>query len=172
MPGTSWLMTVRRCTPARAGGRREFIGTARRFDSSRVAEEHRRAHQLQHNSVRGMSRRRAGGTVGVRRCSALAVDDSRFGYPYLLATGETRDGDTIHDRQHPELLFGARALVDIRSAAVALFCLTAAGGGAATRSGCVPSPGLGESNRLPRSVPTVCRHAHHVGVSRLAFVAG
>jgi hypothetical protein len=77
------------------------------------AEEHRGAHQTGSiNWVMGMARRRAGnGRVGVRTMLSLEPWAIRgCGYPDLLATGESCDGDTIHDRQHPHDLFMELAL--------------------------------------------------------------
>jgi hypothetical protein len=71
-------------------------------------EEHRRSHQGGSiNWLMGMARRPAGpGRVGVRAMlSAEPWTIPGCGYPDLLATGETCDGDTIHDRQHPHELF-------------------------------------------------------------------
>ena len=76
-------------------------------------EEHRGAHQAGSiNWVMGMARRRAGGgRVGVRTMLSLEPWTIRgCGYPDLLATGETCDGDSIHDRQHPHDLFMELAL--------------------------------------------------------------
>jgi hypothetical protein len=55
----------------------------------------------------GMARRPAGaGRVGLRTMLSLEPwTIPGCGYPDLLATGETCDGDTIHDRQHPHDLF-------------------------------------------------------------------
>jgi hypothetical protein len=77
------------------------------------AEEHRGAHQTGSiNWVMGMARRKAGnGFVGVRTMLSLEPWTIRgCGYPVLLATGESCDGDTIHDRQHPHDLFMEMAL--------------------------------------------------------------
>jgi len=77
------------------------------------AEEHRGAHQTGSiNWVMGMARHRAGaGYVGVRTMLSLEPWTIRdCGYPDLLATGETCDGDSIHDRQHPHDLFMEIAL--------------------------------------------------------------
>ena len=54
-----------------------------------------------------MARRRAGvGRLGVRTTISLEPwTIPGCGYLSLLATGETCDGDTIHDRQHPHDLF-------------------------------------------------------------------
>jgi hypothetical protein len=71
-------------------------------------EVHRRSKQGGSiNWVMGMARRPAGsGQVGVRAMfSAEPWTIPGCGYPDLLATGETCDGDTIHDRQHPHDLF-------------------------------------------------------------------
>jgi hypothetical protein len=77
------------------------------------AEEHRGAHQTGSiNWLMGMARRPAGsGLVGVRTMISLEPWTIRgCGYPVLLATGESCDGDTIHDRQHPHDLFMELAL--------------------------------------------------------------
>jgi hypothetical protein len=77
------------------------------------AEEHRGAHQTGSiNWVMAMARRPAGtGRLGVRTMLSLEPWTIRgCGYPVLLATGETCDGDTIHDRQHPHDLFMEFAL--------------------------------------------------------------
>jgi hypothetical protein len=77
------------------------------------AEEHRGAHQTGSiNWVMGMARRRAGsGRVGVRTMLSLEPwTIGGCGYPDLLATGESCDGDTIHDRQHQHDLFMELAL--------------------------------------------------------------
>jgi hypothetical protein len=71
-------------------------------------EVHRRSRQGGSiNWLMGMARRPAGrGQVGVRAMfSAEPWTIPGCGYPDLLATGETCDGDTIHDRQHPHDLF-------------------------------------------------------------------
>lgn len=59
------------------------------------------------NWVMGMARRRAGaGVVGFRGMFSLEPLTIRgCGYPDLLASGETCDGEPIHDRQHPHDLF-------------------------------------------------------------------
>jgi len=77
------------------------------------AEEHRGAHQTGSiNWAMGMARRPVGtGRVGVRTMISLEPWTIRgCGYPVLLATGESCDGDTIHDRQHPHDLFMELAL--------------------------------------------------------------
>lgn len=77
------------------------------------AEEHRGAHQTGSiNWVMGMARRRIGsGRLGVRTMlSAEPWTIGGCGYPDLLATGESCDGDTIHDRQHQHDLFMELAL--------------------------------------------------------------
>ena len=77
------------------------------------AEEHRGAHQTGSiNWAMGMARRRAGpGRVGVRTMLSLEPwTIGGCGYPDLLATGESCDGDTIHDRQHQHDLFMELAL--------------------------------------------------------------
>jgi hypothetical protein len=71
-------------------------------------EDHRRSHQAGSiNWLMGMARRPAGGgRLGARAMlSAEPWTIPGCGYPDLLATGETCDGDTIHDRQHPHDLF-------------------------------------------------------------------
>jgi hypothetical protein len=64
------------------------------------------------NWVMGMARRQAGGgRLGVRTMlSAEPWTIGGCGYPDLLATGESCDGETIHDRQHPHDLFMELAL--------------------------------------------------------------
>ena len=114
--GTSWLPDR---TPMHAGHARAgswelmWHGTAFLQFINESAPEHRGAHQTGSiNWVMGMARRRAGGgRVGVR--TMLSVEPWTIrdcGYPDLLATGETCDGDTIHDRQHPHDLFMELAL--------------------------------------------------------------
>jgi hypothetical protein len=71
-------------------------------------EVHRRGQQAGSiNWVMGMTRRSAGvGRVGLRAMLSLEpLTIGGCGYPVLLATGETCDGDGIHDRQHPHDLF-------------------------------------------------------------------
>jgi hypothetical protein len=71
-------------------------------------EEHRRSQQGGSiNWIMGMARRPVGtGRVGLRAMvSAEPWTVAGCGYPDLLATGETCDGETIHDRQHPHDLF-------------------------------------------------------------------
>ncbi len=71
-------------------------------------EEHRRSHQAGSiNWFMAMARRPlGGGRLGVRGMVSLeAWTIPGCGYPDLLATGETCDGDSIHDRQHPHDLF-------------------------------------------------------------------
>ena len=71
-------------------------------------EEHRRKQQIGSiNWFMGMARRPlAGGRAGVRGMLSLEpLTITGCGYPVLLATGETCDGDSIHDRQHPHDLF-------------------------------------------------------------------
>ena len=71
-------------------------------------EAHRRSHQAGSiNWLMGMARRPAGaGRVGLRlMLSAEPWTIGGCGYPDLLATGETCEGDTIHDLQHPHDLF-------------------------------------------------------------------
>ncbi len=71
-------------------------------------EEHRRGQQAGSvNWFMGMARRPLGaGRLGLRTMLSLEpFTIGGCGYPDLLATGETCDGDTIHDRQHPHDLF-------------------------------------------------------------------
>ncbi|MBI4266726.1 MAG: hypothetical protein HY657_20355 [Acidobacteria bacterium] len=71
-------------------------------------EEHRRGQQVGSiNWFMGMARRPlAGGRAGLRGMFSLEpFTIPGCGYPVLLATGETCDGDSIHDRQHPHDLF-------------------------------------------------------------------
>lgn len=73
-----------------------------------AGEEHRRGQQAGSiNWLMGMARRPVGsGRFGVRTMISLEPwTIGGCGYPDLLATGETCDGDTIHDRQHPHDLF-------------------------------------------------------------------
>ena len=55
------------------------------------------------NWVMGMARRElGGGRFGIRGMISLEpLTVGGCGYPDLLATGETCDGEAIHDRQHP-----------------------------------------------------------------------
>ena len=114
--GTSWLPER---SPMYAGHARaagwEFMWHGNAFLQyiNESAEEHRGAHQTGSiNWVMGMARRQAGsGRVGVR--TMLSFEPWTIGgcgYPDLLATGESCDGDTIHDRQHPHDLFMELAL--------------------------------------------------------------
>jgi hypothetical protein len=109
--GTSWLPDT---SPMHAGHARlgawEFMwhGTLFLQFINESAEEHRGAHQTGSiNWIMGIARRRAGaGRVGVRTMLSLEPWTIRgCGYPDLLATGETCDRDSIHDRQHPHDLF-------------------------------------------------------------------
>ena len=78
-----------------------------------AGEEHRTGRQAGSiNWFMGMARRPlAGGRLGVRTMASLEPwTIGGCGYPVLLATGETCDGDTIHDRQHPHELFMELAL--------------------------------------------------------------
>lgn len=71
-------------------------------------EFHRRGQQAgMINWFMGMARRpMAGGRAGIRGMVSLEpLTIPGCGYPVLLATGETCDGDSIHDRQHPHDLF-------------------------------------------------------------------
>jgi hypothetical protein len=114
--GTSWLPDR---TPMHAGHLRAgswelmWHGNAFLEFINESAPEHRGAHQTGSiNWIMGMARRRVGsGRVGVRTMFSLEPWTIRgCGYPDLLATGETCDGDTIHDRQHPHDLFMELAL--------------------------------------------------------------
>jgi hypothetical protein len=114
--GTSWLPEQ---SPMYAGhgraGNWELMWHGNAFLQyiNESAEEHRGAHQTGSiNWVMGMARRRAGsGRVGVRGMLSLEPwTIGGCGYPDLLATGESCDGDTIHDRQHPHDLFMELAL--------------------------------------------------------------
>jgi hypothetical protein len=114
--GTSWLPDS---TPMWAGHARAgawelmWHGNAFLQFINESAEEHHGAHQTGSiNWVMGMARRQAGsGRVGVRTMFSLEPWTIRgCGYPVLLATGESCNGDTIHDRQHPHDLFMELAL--------------------------------------------------------------
>jgi hypothetical protein len=114
--GTSWLPEP---TPMYAGHRRAgawelmWHGNAFLQYINESGEEHRGAYQTGSiNWVMGMARRRAGsGRIGLRTMLSLEPWTIRgCGYPDLLATGESCDGDTIHDRQHPHDLFMELAL--------------------------------------------------------------
>ncbi|HXH24220.1 MAG TPA: hypothetical protein VNI78_03160 [Vicinamibacterales bacterium] len=73
-----------------------------------AADEHRQAEQAGSiNWLMGMARRPVGaGVAGLRAMLSLEPwTIPGCGYPDLLATGETCDGETIHDRQHPHDLF-------------------------------------------------------------------
>jgi hypothetical protein len=73
-----------------------------------TGEEHRRGEQTGSiNWIMGMARRPLGaGRLGARAMLSLEPwTIGGCGYPNLLATGETCDGDSIHDRQHPHDLF-------------------------------------------------------------------
>jgi hypothetical protein len=114
--GTSWLPepSPMYADHARVGAW-ELMGHGNVFLQyiNESAEEHRGAHQTGSiNWVMGMARRRVGsGRVGVRTMLSLESWTIRgCGYPDLLATGESCDGDTIHDRQHPHDLFMELAL--------------------------------------------------------------
>ena len=72
------------------------------------AEEHRGSDEAGSiNWLMVMARRPlAGGRVGLRGMFSLEPWSIRgCGYPDLLATGETCEGDNIHDEQHPHDLF-------------------------------------------------------------------
>jgi hypothetical protein len=76
-------------------------------------EEHRTGNQAGSiNWFMAMARRPVGaGRVGLRGMVSLEpFTIGGCGYPDLLATGETCDGDSIHDRQHPHDLFMELAL--------------------------------------------------------------
>lgn len=114
--GTSWLPAN---SPMHAGHARaagwELMWHGNVFLQfiNESAEEHRGAHQTGSiNWLMGMARRPAGsGLVGARTMISLEPWTIRgCGYPVLLATGESCDGDTIHDRQHPHDLFMELAL--------------------------------------------------------------
>jgi hypothetical protein len=114
--GTSWLPAN---SPMYAGHARaagwELMWHGNLFLQfiNESAEEHHGAHQTGSiNWVMGMAQRRAGsGRLGVRTMlSAEPWSIGGCGYPDLLATGESCDGDTIHDRQHPHDLFMELAL--------------------------------------------------------------
>jgi hypothetical protein len=114
--GTSWLPEPgpMYAVHARAGDW-ELMGHGIVFLQyiNESAEEHHGAHQTGSiNWVMGMARRRAGsGRVGVRTMLSFEPWTIRgCGYPDLLATGESCDGDTIHDRQHPHDLVMELAL--------------------------------------------------------------
>jgi hypothetical protein len=71
-------------------------------------EEHRTSHQAGSiNWFMAMARRPlAGGHLGLRGMASVEpLTIAGCGYPDLFATGETCDGDSIHDRQHPHDLF-------------------------------------------------------------------
>jgi hypothetical protein len=83
-------------------------GNAFAYYFAEGGEEHRRSQQGGSiNWIMGMARRPVGSArVGVRAMfSAEPWTVPGCGYPDLLATGETCDGETIHDRQHPHDLF-------------------------------------------------------------------
>jgi hypothetical protein len=114
--GTSWLPDA---TPMHAGhvraGQWELMWHGNAFLQfiNESAPEHRGAHQTGSiNWAMGMARRRVGsGRVGLRMMFSLEPwTIGGCGYPVLLATGETCDGDTIHDLQHPHDLFMELAL--------------------------------------------------------------
>lgn len=109
--GTSWQPAA---TPMEglhtALGGWAFTGHANVFaqllyESGEVHRTSRQAGSI--NWFMGMLRRPAGGgQIGVRAMlSAEPWTIGGCGYPDLLATGETCDGDTIHDLQHPHDLF-------------------------------------------------------------------
>ncbi len=109
--GTAWLPDT---TPMygihRTAGGWEvmFHGAAFAQFLREGGEEHRRSNQAGSiNWVMGMARRPLGaGRIGVRGMASLEPwTIAGCGYPDVLATGETCDGDTIHDRQHPHDLF-------------------------------------------------------------------
>ncbi|MBM3819335.1 MAG: hypothetical protein FJ029_15125 [Actinobacteria bacterium] len=109
--GTAWLPDL---TPMygfhRASGAWETMVHGNVFLQylNEGGEEHRRGHQAGSiNWLMGMARRPLGtGRIGARTMLSLEPwTIGGCGYPDLLATGETCDGDTIHDRQHPHDLF-------------------------------------------------------------------
>src|SRR5687768_6543592 len=109
--GTAWLPET---TPmyglhGRAGAW-ELMGHGNVFAQFlyEAAAEHRGSAQAGSiNWVMGMARRNIGaGRFGLRAMLSLEpVTVPGCGYPDLLATGESCDGDSIHDRQHPHDLF-------------------------------------------------------------------
>jgi hypothetical protein len=105
--GTAWLPEL---TPMYAlhgsAGSWELMGHGNVFAQflHEAALEHRGATQVGSiNWAMGMARRRVGGgRIGLR--TMLSLEPATIpgcGYPDLLATGESCDGDSIHDRQHP-----------------------------------------------------------------------
>jgi hypothetical protein len=114
--GTAWLPDA---TPMHAVHRRAgawdlmFHGTAFTQFLYEGGEEHRTSHQGGSiNWFMAMARRPLGaGSLGVRGMVSLEPwTIPGCGYPDLLATGETCDGDSIHDRQHPHDLVMELAL--------------------------------------------------------------
>lgn len=109
--GTAWLPdTTRVYGVHRNAGSWEVMFHGNTFAQflHEGGEEHRRSRQAGSiNWVMGMARRPLGaGRIGVRGMASLEPwTIPGCGYPDLLATGETCDGDTIHDRQHPHDLF-------------------------------------------------------------------
>ena len=109
--GTAWLpdATPMHGLHRRAGGWDVmFHGNAFTQFLYEGGEEHRTSHQAGSiNWFMAMARRPLGqGRVGVRSMVSLEPwTIPGCGYPDLLATGETCDGDSIHDRQHPHDLF-------------------------------------------------------------------
>jgi hypothetical protein len=109
--GTAWLPDW---TPMYAA-HRQLGGWSLMFHGQAFAQffyesggDHRRSHQAGSiNWIMAMARRQAGsGRFGLRLMASVEPWTlSGCGYPNLLATGETCDGDTIHDRQHPHDLF-------------------------------------------------------------------
>jgi hypothetical protein len=105
--GTSWRpdATTMTGTHASAGPWRLMVhGVAFAQFLYESGEEHRRSRQAGSiNWLMGAARRPVGpGWLGLRgMVSAEPATIGGCGYPDLLATGETCDGDTIHDRQHP-----------------------------------------------------------------------
>ena len=105
--GTAWVPDVTTMHAFhRQAGRWELMLHGQAFAQFLYegGEEHRGAHQAGSiNWVIGMARRPIGdGRFGVRGMLSLEPwTIPGCGYPDLLATGETCDGDTIHDRQHP-----------------------------------------------------------------------
>ncbi len=109
--GTAWLPddTPMRGLHRRAGSWEAMVhGIAFGQFLYEGGEDHRGSHQGGSiNWLMAMARRpAAGGRIGVSAMvSAEPWTIPGCGYPDLLATGETCDGDTIHDRQHPHDLF-------------------------------------------------------------------
>ena len=114
--GTAWLPDA---TPMHGAHRRTGMwdvmlhGNAFTQFLYEGGEEHRTSHQAGSiNWFMAMARRPLGaGRLGARAMLSLEPwTIPGCGYPDLLATGETCDGDSIHDRQHPHDLFMELAL--------------------------------------------------------------